>query len=163
MNKQQIINITLGTLVVGSVGYFAYTKIRNAKEIKFIHAALEGSGGYGTIKDFAKVFEGNTYIDSLKNKYPNVILLVNDAITTNRKALYKAIKGLGTDTDSVKNIFRNLKDKVQIAQVADSYQRNYKTNLLDAIMDEFAFRAGSDNAKELTEIMKSKPNFRVAG
>lgn len=163
MDKRQIINITIGSLVVGSIGYFAYTKIRNAKEIKFIHTALEGSGGYGTIKDFAKVFEGTTYVDSLKNKYPNVILLVNDAITTNRKALYEAIKGVGTDTDAVKNIFRSLKDKVQIAQVADSYQRNYKTNLLDAIMDEFAFRAGSDNAKELTEIMKAKPDFRVAG
>ncbi|MDD3875363.1 MAG: hypothetical protein PHT69_01965 [Bacteroidales bacterium] len=163
MDKRQIINITIGSLVVGSIGYFAYTKIRNAKEIKFIHAALEGSGGYGTIKDFANVFQGNAYIDSIKNKYPNVILLVNDAITANRKALYNAIKGVGTDTDEVKNVFRNLKDKVQIAQVADSYQRNYKTNLLDAIMDEFTFRSGSENADELTEIMKSKPDFRVAG
>lgn len=162
MNKRKIIIITSLSVVGVATSYFIYTRIRNASEIKLIHTKLEGAGGYGTIKDFAKVFEGANYVNTYRSKYPNVILLVNDAITTSRKELNKAISGIGTDDDALKNVFRNLKDKVQIAQVADSYQKNYNINLLDAIMDESSFKAGSDNARELTEIMKSKPDFRVA-
>ena len=163
MNKRKIAIYTSLSIVGIAASYFAYTKIRNAKEIKFIHKELDGAGGYGTIKDFAKVFEGLNYINSLKSTHPNIILLQNDPITDFRVKLNKAISGIGTDADAVKAVFRNLKDKVQIAQIADSYQRNYNANLLDAIMDEFSFREGSANSNELLEIIKSKPDFRVAG
>lgn len=163
MDKRKIVIYTSASIVGIAVSYFIYTKIRNANEIKFIHNELDGTGGYGTIKDFAKVFEGISYINNLKSTHPNIILLQNDPITAFRVKLNKAISGIGTDTDAVKAVFRNLKDKVQIAQIADSYQRNYNANLLDAIMDEFSFREGSANSNELLEIIKSKPDFRVAG
>ncbi|PIZ51346.1 hypothetical protein COY27_03890 [Candidatus Woesearchaeota archaeon CG_4_10_14_0_2_um_filter_33_13] len=162
MNKRKIAIYTSISIVGIAASYFVYTKIRNANEIKFIHKELDGAGGYGTIKDFAKVFEGTNYINGLKAKYPNLILLRNEYITEARTKLNKAISGIGTDTDTVKAVFRNLKDKVQIAQIADSYQRNYNTNLLDAIMDEYSFREGSSDANELLNIMKSKLDYRVS-
>lgn len=161
MNKRKIIIISSASVVGIAISYFAFIKIRNNKEIKFIISELEGTGGYGSIQDFAKIFAGSSYINEIKAKNPNIILLKNDYITKYRKELYDAIDGVGTDVDAVKSVFRNLKDKIQIAQIADSYQRNYKINLLDAILDESAFKSGSNDANELLNIMKSKLNYRI--
>jgi len=162
MNKRKIIIITSLSVVGVATSYFVYTRVRNDKEIKFINKELEGSGGYGTIEDFAEVFEGSAYINKIKAKNPNLILLRNEPITDFRKQLYKAIKGIGTDSPVILNIFRTLKDKVQVAQIADSYQRNYNENLLEAIMGEVYFSPKSNNAKVLLNILKSKTNFRVS-
>lgn len=164
MNKKNIIITISSTLVASGLAYLTIVKIRNKKEINKIHSALDGRGGaYGTIEDFKDVFEGAAYLNKMQTKYKDLILLKGDYITDYRKKLYDAIDGIsyGTDTDTIKSIFRNLKDKVQIAQIADSYQRNYKISLLDAIKDENSFKAGGSDMNELLDIMISKPNFRI--
>lgn len=161
LNKRKIFIIASSALVVGGVGYFIYSKFRNKNEIARIHAALDGrENAYGTIEDFADVFNGLPYIKDMKAKNPNIILLIPDYVTVYRKALHQAISGAGTDESAIKNIFRKLRDKVQIAQVADSYQRNYSENLLDALKGDMD--VDDEEMRELNDIMISKPAFRVS-
>lgn len=161
INKRNIIIIGSSVLVASSVGYYIYAKIRNKREINEIHAALDGKvGAYGSIEDFADVFSGETYVNEKKAQHPNLILLKGEYITAYRKALNNAISGFGTDEDAIKGVFRKLKDRVQIAQVADSYQRNYKENLLDALMGDMD--PDDQEMKDLKDIMINKLAYRVS-
>lgn len=160
MNKRKIIIIVSSVVAASGIGYLTYTRVRNKKEINQIHAALDGrDGSYGTIEDFSYVFEGTPYINKMKSKYPNLILLKGDYVTDYRKKLYNAMWGVGTDTDAIKGVFRTLKDKIQIAQIAESYQKNYGVGLLDALKDDMD--VNGDDMKQLHDIMIQKPAFRI--
>ena len=161
MEKRKIIILISSVVVLGGAGYLTYTSIRNKKERDQIYKILDtDAGSYGGIEDFSNVFEGDAYINGIKLKYPTVILLKPDYITEARKELYDAISTLGgTDEEAIKSVFRSLKDKIQIAQVAQSYRNNYGENLLDALKGEMDVK--SDDMKELATIIKNKPNFRV--
>jgi hypothetical protein len=161
MDKKKIIIISSAIIAASGIGYLIYLKIRNKKEINQIHAAIDGrSGAYGTIEDFSDVFDGANYINKIKSKQPKLILLKGDYVTTYRKKLYDYLTTIvGTDEEGIKSIFRTLKDKVQIAQVAESYMRNYNVNLLEAIKDDI--NDDSDDMKELLDIMTQKPAFRI--
>lgn len=161
MEKRKIIIIVSAAVVVGGAGYLTYTSIRNKRERNEIYKILDtDEGSYGGIDDYSKVFEGDAYINGIKLKYPTIIKLKDDYITEARKELYDSISTFsGTDEEAIKAVFRALKDKIQIAQVAQSYRNNYKENLLDALKGEMDVK--SDDMKELATIIKNKPNFRV--
>lgn len=161
MNKRKILIISSSVLVAGGLGYYIYTRFRNKKEIREIHAKLDGrEGAYGSIEDFAEVFSGTPYINDMKAKHKNLILLRDEPITAFRMQLNDAIAGLGTDEDAIKGVFRTLKDRVHMAQVAASYQKHYNENLLDALKGEMD--VDDSEMKELLEIMMSKPAFRTS-
>jgi len=161
MNKRNIIIIISSVVVASGVGYIVYTKIRNRNEINKIHASLDGNeGAYGSVEDFADVFSGTSYISNMKSKYPSLILLIDKYVSGYRKELRDAISGAGTDEDAIKSIFRKFKDRVQVAQVAESYKKYYGENLLDAIKGEMD--NDETEMKELSEIMIGKPAFRLA-
>ena len=76
MNKRNIFIILGSSIVVGGVGYFVYSKFRNKREIREIHAKLDGhQGSYGSIEDFMEVFNGNSYVQKMKNTHNNIIQL----------------------------------------------------------------------------------------
>jgi len=96
----------------------------------------------------------------MKSKYDNLIFLKPQYITENRKKLYDAIQYWGTDESTIKEVFRKLKDRLHIAQVAASYQKNYGENLLDALKGEMD--VNDKEMKELRDIMINKYAFRVS-
>ena len=169
MEKKTVITIISSAVVLGGVGYLTYTSIRNKKEKNQIFEILNSNtGGYGGVEDFSDVFTGDAYINKIKLKYPTIIKLKDTYVTDARKELYNAIKrvvgwgddsGFGTNEEAIKAVFRSLKDKIQIAQVAQSYRNNYSENLLEALKGEMDVK--SDDMKELFNIIKAKPNFRV--
>lgn len=160
MNTRKILIITSSAIVVSGIGYITYTKFRNKSEINKIHAALDDrAGSYGSIEDFSGVFAGASYVSKMKKEHPELILLKGDYVTDYRKQLYDAMWGIGTDTDTIKSVFRKLKDKVQVAQIAESYQKNYNINLLDALKGDIDIK--SDDMKELLDLMIQKPAFRI--
>jgi hypothetical protein len=161
LNKRKILIIAGSTVAVAGVTYFIYTRFRNKKEINEIHAILDsGTGRFGSVEDFSDVFSGTTYVNDMKLAHQNLILLKNDFVEMYRKALYNAIQYWGTDENAVKDVFRKLKDRVHIAQVAASYQINYGENLLDALKGEMD--EDSEEMKEIFETMKNKPAYRIA-
>lgn len=63
----------------------------------------------------------------------------------------------GGDTENlVYAVFRELKDKVQVAQVAKAYQDNYKENLIDKLYDRF----DADEIKKVLAIVGPLPAYR---
>jgi hypothetical protein len=160
MNKRNILIILGSSIVVGGVGYFVYTKFRNKREIREIHAKLDGNeGSYGSIEDFQEVFNGSSYVQKMKNAHKNIIQLKPAYITKYRRELEDAIVGAGTDEVAIKDVFRKLKDRVQVAEVSDSYQRHNGENLLDALLDDMD--ADDKTMKELLEMMINKLAYRI--
>ncbi|MHA1988428.1 MAG: hypothetical protein ACW98D_17500 [Promethearchaeota archaeon] len=160
MNKRNILIIASSTLVASGLGYFIYTKFRNKNEIAKIHKILDDEeGSYGSVEDYAQIFTGDKYVRDLQSKYNNLIMLRPDFITAYRKALNKAIQYWGTDEDAIKDVFRKLKDRVQVAQVSASYQKNYGENLLDALKGEMD--GDEETMRELESIVMDMPAFRL--
>ena len=64
----------------------------------------------------------------------------------------------GDDEEQVYGVFRKMKDKVQVSQVAKAYQETYSKNLIDSLKDRF-------DKEEITivlNIVKALPNYRTA-
>lgn len=164
MTKKNVAIILGTSLVVGGVSYLLYRKYRNQQLMIAINYELENRiAANGDIRDFGDVWSGDAYITKItelakKNGYP-VILLNDTAITKYRKSLYDntlgGVFGWGTDESGIKSTFSKLRDKVAIAQVAKSFQDNYKKNL-GTILQE---RLNEDENKELNDIVSVKPSF----
>jgi hypothetical protein len=158
--KRKIIIAISSTIVVAGVAYIIARRQRNKKRINQIHAILDNrSGQYGSIKDFSDLFSGAAFVNTAKSKKSNIILLRDEYVTLNRKRLNAAIKGAGTDEDAIKDVFRALKDKVQMAQVAESYRKNYNINLLEDMLGDMD--EDSADMNDIRDIIMSKPNYRV--
>jgi len=141
----------------------------------YISSKLEGRINlYGNIKDYEDVFSGKPYIEKveskIKSEYPNLafIKLKDEFVTKYRTDLYKAMEkgtwndlftGLGTNEEAVKATFKNLKDKIAVAQVAESYKKAYGRNLLDVLQDEIDI--GSNDMREINDDISVKLPFRL--
>ena len=64
----------------------------------------------------------------------------------------------GDDEDKIYGVFRQLKDKVQVSQVAKAYQQEESKNLIDVLKERF----GKDEIKIVLDIVSAKPNYRTA-
>lgn len=160
MGKRKILIIASSSIVGLGLGYFIYTKFRNKAEIKRIHKILDGaSGAYGSLEDFSDVFTGSNYVNKMKSKYKNLILLKDSYVEGFRKQLHGAIAGAGTNEEVIKAVFNKLKDRVHVAQVAESYKKAYNEKLLTAIRSDID--DDDSEMRELVDIMSKKPAFRV--
>tara|TARA_R110002096_G_scaffold407290_12_gene605825 strand:+ start:2302 stop:2793 length:492 start_codon:yes stop_codon:yes gene_type:complete len=63
----------------------------------------------------------------------------------------------GDDETKVYAVFRELKDKVQVSQVAKAYQEAYAENLIDKLNDRF----GDSEVKTVLDIIKPLPTYRT--
>lgn len=167
MTKKNVAIILGTTLVVGGISYLIYRKYRNKQLIIAINNVLENRlTANGDIRDFGDVWAGDAYINKAievaKNNGYSIILLNDSAITKYRKELYDftigGLFGWGTDESGIKSVFNKLRDKVAIAQVAKSFQDNYKKNL-GVVLQE---RLNEDENKELNDIISVKPAFTKA-
>lgn len=64
----------------------------------------------------------------------------------------------GDDEEKVYGVFRKMKDKVQVSQVAKAYQETYSKNLIDTLKDRF----DKDEITIVLNIIKALPNYRTA-
>lgn len=102
------------------------------------------------------------YLDAiLQAVQGEVLTLKSQAAAYYAKQIHKAwgnwYKG-GDDEAMVYGVFRNLKDKVQVSQVAKAYQEDFGKSLIDAIKSNL-------NKEEITiilTIIKALPNYRTS-
>ncbi len=161
MNKRNLIITSSSIIVISGLAYVIYSKIRNKKELDAMYLAIKnGNDEFGTIEDFSDILTGAPYVAKMKAAHKKLILLKDEFVTKFRKELYDAISGLGTDTEAIKNVFSSLKDHVHIAQVAESYKKNYDESLLSALNDDIA--SDEPEMEEITTIIRNKPAYRVA-
>jgi hypothetical protein len=136
----------------------------------YINAKLEGRESlYGTIKDYGDVFSGDAYISKVSAKVQkdyngkyDFWKLKDEFVTKYRKKLYDAMEsgtGFGTWEADVIDVFNSLRDKVSIAQVAQSYKTAYNKNLLDTMLGEMD--DDSNAMKEINDIITTKLPFRL--
>lgn len=157
--------IFIGITSVALVGGGIATSIENSNKSKLKSLILSSIDGRvsatGTIKDFQDVFNGDSYIDSVMSKLSGkpFVKLKDEYVTKYRTELFNAIDGIGTNDESIKSVFSSLKDKIAIAQVAQSYKNHYKETLLDAILGDVS--VGSALGIELNNAILLKPNYRI--
>lgn len=101
------------------------------------------------------------YVDEVLKKVKGSVLTIKkDAAVKYADRIHNAwgawYEG-GDDENKIYAVFRELKDKVSVSQVAKAYQDAYSENLIDKIHD----RLGDDEVKIVLEIVKPLPSYRT--
>ena len=139
MTRNQQIGI-YGGLVAVPMSYFIISYLNRTIRFNKLAGEIAGVVGGTSLPDVAQdnafdpeYWKGHTI--PVSNYY---IMSQNDIIR-HRDQLYDAMHGgtgWGTNEDKIVGVFRSLRDKVAISQVADSYQIRYGDDLYADIMSE---------------------------
>ncbi|WP_299243031.1 hypothetical protein [uncultured Aquimarina sp.] len=100
------------------------------------------------------------YTDKVMNSIAaSIVILKGSTATRYANEIHNAFKPwyLGGDLEeNVYTVFRNLKDKVQVSQVAKAYQRDYRVSLRDQLKDRF----DKNEIKTVLGIIERLPKYR---
>lgn len=100
------------------------------------------------------------YVDNVLNTIPErIVVLKGSTATRYASEIHTAFRPwyLGGDLEEhVYAVFRNLKDKVQVSQVAKAYQREYQMSLRDQLKDRF----DKDEIEIVLRIIGGLPKYR---
>ncbi|WP_025663285.1 hypothetical protein [Aquimarina megaterium] len=155
----QIAAGTVGLILVGTT----YVTLRNRKRDKVANTLLLKLG-----KMLNPVSKGLMSEEALDAKYVgrvlnkvsgNVVVLKKSTTTRYANEIHKAFKPWYRGGDAEENVyavFRNLKDKVQVSQVAKAYLSTYKMSLSDQLKDRF----DKDEIKTVLSIISRLPKYR---
>ena len=103
---------------------------------------------------------GIHYADDLLKQVNKKVLMLNKKVAIQFAEQIKSAWGAwyqgGDDEAKVYAVFRNLKDKVQVSQVASAYQETYGENLIETLQD----RLGNTEIKTVLDIIKPLPDYR---
>jgi len=150
----------IGVLLVGSV----YGHMRRKRKDKLASELL---------REVSKIVKPATkgllsedafdihYVDEVLKKVKGKVLTIKkDAAVKYAGRIHNAwgawYEG-GDDENKVYAVFRELKDKIAVSQVAKAYQDNHGENLIDKIHDRF----GDDEVKKVLEIVNPLPSYRT--
>lgn len=153
------ISSAVGLLVV-TIGYVSirakqrdgrYTVILQA--ISNILTDLEG--GLDTTKAFDLQYKARV----LQSVSQTVITLKKQTATWYASQIYDALTPwyLNDDEEKIYGVFRSLKDKVQVSQLANAYQEEYASNLIDLLKD----RLSTSEVKIIMGIVAKLPPYRT--
>lgn len=108
----------------------------NAFDLHFLSKVLQKSNGQVIVlhKDTAKDYA--------------------DAIHSSFKPWYRG----GDDEAKVYSVFRSLKDKVQVSQVAIAYKESHHYNLIEVLKDRFS----SAEIKTVLDIVNNLPDYTLS-
>lgn len=164
MNRQLIYKISggaVGLLIVGSTFLSIRQRKRDQKTSKLLTQIKKQLATTANNLDAENAFDIYYLTKVLQNVNGQVIAMSKSSATSYAKQINKAwgawYEG-GDDEDAVYAIFRKLKDKVQVSQVAKAYQSTYSKNLIDTIKN----RLSEDEIKIILNIIAQIPNYRTA-
>jgi hypothetical protein len=162
--KQNLLIIS-GVGVIGLIVASVVIGNRNRKRERLtskllikLNARIEPvSSGIGS----QNAFDTN-YLEKVLQKVNGQVLALKESTASYYAKQIKNAFGAwyqgGDDEDKVYSVFRQLKDKVQVSQVAKAYQDDESKNLIDVLR----YRFGKDEIKIVLDIVNSKPNYRTA-
>lgn len=163
-NTKNTLIVAGSTLVVGGAGFLVYRNWRNKRLMIALNYALENrTSQYGDIRDFGDVFSGDAYVTKIeevakKNGY-SIIKLNDQAVTKKRTEIDDAITGFTEDEDKIYGILRDLRDKVAIAQIAQSYKTHNKGLTL---IGQLTKLLSPSELQNVTDIVAEKASFTKA-
>ncbi|WP_025741899.1 hypothetical protein [Aquimarina pacifica] len=101
------------------------------------------------------------YMNKVLNQVHGNVLFLNDAMARNHaKRIHDAFRAWyfgGDKEDQIYAVLRNLKDKVQVSQVAKAYHKSYQLNLKDQLQN----RLDGDEIKTALSIIATLPSYRI--
>ena len=153
---------SVGVLLIGSVIIGNRTKNRErltSKLLTALNAKIEPvRNGIGKQNAF-----DIHYLDKVTQKVNGSILALQESTALYYANQIRSAFGAwyqgGDDEEKVYGVFRKLKDKVQVSQVAKAFQGgDDSANLIDVLK----YRFGKDEIKIVLDIVNNKPNYRTA-
>ncbi|WP_452223682.1 hypothetical protein [Lacinutrix chionoecetis] len=157
----KIIGVSVGTLLVGTTVLSVRKRNRDTRTSKLlsaIQAQIQPISSGLTSQNAFDIHYLNKVLQAVNRE---VLVLKTSTASRYADQIHKAwgswYEG-GDDEEKVYGVFRRLKDKVQVSQVAKAYQENYSKNLIDTLKDRF-------DKSEITivlNIIKALPNYRTA-
>ena len=97
------------------------------------------------------------YADEITKKVKGVLWLKSEQANKYAKQIYGAWGVMDDDEDAVYNVFRSMKDKVQVSQVSKAYATAYKTNLIDTLRNNLS----ETEISQVLQIIRPLPRYRV--
>jgi hypothetical protein len=97
------------------------------------------------------------YVDETARKVKGLIFIKANAALSYAKTIKSAWGLLNDDENKVYSVFRNLKDKVQVSQVAKAYAAEHKINLIEELKD----RLSDSELTTIITIVRALPPYRV--
>jgi len=98
------------------------------------------------------------YLEDLQSKVDASLILLKTIMAQQfAKEIHSAWAWWGDDENKVYGVFRRLKDKAQVAQVAKAYQELYKVNLIDQLSD----RLNKKEVGKVLQIVQALPDYRT--
>ena len=157
----KIIGASVGALFIGTT-FFSMRKrsrdLRTSKLLTAIQAQIQPISSGLTSQNAFDIHFLNKVLQTVNRE---VLVLKTSTASRYADQIHKAwgswYQG-GDDEEQVYGVFRKMKDKVQVSQVAKAYQETYSKNLIDTLKDRF-------DKEEITivlNIVKALPNYRTA-
>lgn len=157
----KVIGASVGTLLVGTTVLSVRKRNRDTRTSKLlsaIQAQIQPISSGLTSQNAFDIHYLNKVLQAVNRE---VLVLKTSTASRYADQIHKAwgswYEG-GDDEEKVYGVFRKLKDKVQVSQVAKAYQETYSKNLIDTLKDRF-------DKSEITivlNIIKALPNYRTA-
>ena len=156
----KIVGSGVGLLLVGST-YFSLRKRKRDKIASALFKTIQTKMNPATNGLRSEnAFDIHYLSKVLQNVNKEVLVLKTSTASKYADQINKAwgawYQG-GDDENKVYGVFRKLKDKVQVSQVAKSYQDNHSKNLIDTLKDRF----DTTEIKEVLKIVQQLPNYRT--
>jgi len=157
----KILGVSVGTLLIGSTALTIRKRNRDertGKLLSAIKAQIQPITNGLIAENAFDIHYLNKVLQAVNNK---VLVLKISTASKYADQIHKAwgswYQG-GDDEEKVYGVFRKMKDKVQVSQVAKAYQDTYSKNLIDTLKDRF----GKDEITIVLNIIKALPNYRTA-
>ena len=149
-----IIAFGLTTLFVGVTSLSVRSRMRDKKAATLLELIQSKTSDGNTQLNAEKAFDVN-YLNEVLSQAKNQVLVIQKKVAMDyAKSIEKAwgswYEG-GDNEMKVYSVFRQLKDKVQVSQIAQAYQELFKENLIDVIRERFS----TNEINELLKIVNS--------
>ncbi len=157
----KIIGASVGTLLIGTTMLSLRKRsrdIRTSKLLSAIQAQIQPISNGLTSQNAFDIHYLNKVLQSVSRE---ILVLKTSTAARYADQIHKSwgawYEG-GDDEEKVYGVFRKMKDKVQVSQVAKAYQETYSKNLIDTLKDRFQ----KDEITIVLNIIIALPNYRTA-
>lgn len=157
----KILGVSVGTLLIGSTALTIRKRNRDERTGKLLSAIKAQIQPISNGLMAQNAFDIH-YLNKVLQAVSNEVLVLK--ISTASKYADQIHKAWGSwyqggdDEEKVYGVFRKMKDKVQVSQVAKAYQDTYSKNLIDTLKDRF----DKEEINIVLNIIKALPNYRTA-
>ena len=156
----KITGLSLTMLLTGATAISLRQRMRDKRTEILLGVITSKIGSETTLLSTENAFDINYMNKVLQQVSFTVLVIKKEVATRYAKQIHSAWASWyqgGDNEAKVYAIFRQLQDKVQVAQVSKAYQDLYSKNLIDVLKERFS----NTEIKEVLAIVAQLPNYRT--